>query len=264
MRAAIKTVAILIVALAVGLGVRAVLHHRSTPSTAPPGTGATTTGSAGSGTTAPVEIVPGPGQTFLTGTLTSLQADNAVGPPLTPPFTITIPTRGAGSADMTGVQAGGQNVEIYWYGGQPLPFRGTGTLVIGGGALTVNSGGTTWLLDGAPRALTTGSFFLGSPVAVGTAGLATPEQTESFDANDQSTISTTGNAQIHLPPSSLHITGPGSLTLNGDFQMQTPTATSHVSTVVFGPGDYDVTLTPVSGGDTIKATLQGPVTSAVP
>ncbi len=44
-------------------------------------------------------------------------------------------------------------------------------------------------------------------------------------------------------------------------QMQTPAATTRVQSVTFGPGSYDVTLTPVVGGDTIKATLQGPVSS---
>jgi hypothetical protein len=261
MKRAIGILAVVIVAVAVGLVVRVALHHGSSGGEA--GTTVPSTASGvGATTTSPVEIVPAPGQAFLTGTITSLTSDNAVGPPLTPPFTITIPVRGAGSADMTGVMAGGGNVEIYWYGGQPLPFSGTGTLVIGGGGLAVSASGTTWMLDGAVRSLTTGHFFLGSPVAVGTSGLATPYQTFSFDSGNQSTLVTTGNAQIHQAPADLHITGPGSVTIHGAMQMQTPTATTHVQTVTFGPGNYDITLTPIAGGDTIKATLQGPVSSS--
>jgi hypothetical protein len=251
MRRALGFLAVLIVAVAVGLGVSVAIHHRRSADVTVPPTATTSTGPL-------VELVPGPGQAFVTGTLTSLTADNAVGPPLSPPFTITIPNRGAGSADLTGVQVGGNNVEIYWYGGQPLPFTGTGQLVIGGGGLVVNAAGTNWILDGATRTLTSGHFYLGSPVAVGSAGLATPEQSLSFDAGDRSTIVTTGQAQIHQAPAALHLTGPGSLTLHGTLALQTPTATSQVGTVNFGPGSFDITLTPIAGGDNIKATLQGP------
>ncbi|MGH9126361.1 MAG: hypothetical protein ACRDZ8_16790 [Acidimicrobiales bacterium] len=248
MRAALLSVAVLVVAVAVGLGVAEAVHHQPDR----PTTVSTTT------TTLPAEIVPGANQVFVTGKLTSLSADNAEGPPLTPPFTITIPVRGAGSADLTGVSIDGKPVEISWYGGQPLPVSGGGQLVIGGGRLTVNPAGITWILDGAARTLAPGHYFLGAPVAVGASGLATPEQTASFDAGADSTMLTTGGAQIHLSPAALHITGPGSVMLTGTLQVQSPTATRAAASVTFGPGDYDITLTPTSGGDTINATLQGP------
>ncbi len=269
MRGVLKTFAIFIVAAAAGLGIAVVIHHRSTTGAKPPDGGASTTGPRGSGaggsststTASGVEVVPAAGQVLLTGTVTTLTADNAVGPPLTPPFTITIPVRGQGSADLTGVTAGGQQVEIFWYGGQPLPVSGTGQLVIDGGGLAVNASGITWMLDGAPRSLTTGHFFLGAPVAVGSSGLATPDQTESFDTGGRSTMLTTGNAQVHLKPASLQITGPGSVTIDGNLQVQTDNGTRTVPSVVFGPGSYDISLTPTASGDTIQATLQGPLST---
>jgi hypothetical protein len=205
--------------------------------------------------------VPAAGQAFVTGTLTSLSADNAVGAPLQPPFTITIASRGQGNADITGVSVAGQDVEIFWYGGQPLPVSGTGGLAIDGGPVKVDGTGITWMLDGAPRSLTTGHFNLGAPVAVGTSGLATPRQSIAFDAGDRSTIETTGKAQVHQAPAAVHLTGPGSVTLHGDFQVQTATATRRAQAVVFGPGSYSVDLTPSGGADTINATLQGPVSA---
>ena len=156
-------------------------------------------------TAPPVDIVPAAGQTFVTGSVTSLTADNAVGPALQPPFTITIPSRGQGSADITGVSVAGKSVEIYWYGGQPLPVSGTGQLAIDGGALTVDASGLTWVLDGAPRSLTSGHFGLGAPVAVGTGGLAEPHQSIAFDAGATSTVQTTGKAQVHLAPTAVHL-----------------------------------------------------------
>jgi hypothetical protein len=255
MRRVLGALAILIAAVAVGLGVGVVLHHRSSGS----GSGSSGGGATGSTTTLAPEIVPAPGQTLLTGTVTTLTATNAVGPALTPPFTLTIPVRGAGSADITGAQVGGSNVEIYWYGGQPLPFSGTGQLAINGGAVSINASGTTWMLDGATRSLTPGHFFLGSPVAVGTSGLATPEQSLAFDTGSDATMITSGGAQIHQAPAALSLTGPGSVNLQGTFQMQTDTATRSVHTVVFGPGSFDIALTPIAEGDTIKATLQGAI-----
>ena len=257
MRRVLAGLAILIVAVAVGLVISEAIHHRSSGS--PASSGSSPSDGGGSTTTLAPEIVPAPGQALLTGTVTSLSADNAVGPALTPPFTITIPVRGAGSADITGAQVGGQDVEIYWYGGQPLPVRGTGQLEINGAAVAIDASGTTWMLDGAARSLAPGTYFMASPVAYGTSGLANPVQTLSFSTGDQATMVTTGGAQIHQAPASLHLEGPGSVSLQGTFQMQTDTGTRAVHTVDFGPGSYDIDLTPIAGGDTIKATLQGAI-----
>jgi hypothetical protein len=255
MKQLLAAVAVLVVSAAVGLGISVAVHHNR--AAGPTGT----TGTTGSTTTLAPEIVPAAGQTFLTGTMTSFSADNAVGAPLKPPFTITIPSRGQGNADITGVTVGAQNVEIFWYGGQPLPVSGTGTLAIDGGAVRVDASGITWMLDGAPRSLTSGHFNLGAPVAVGAGGLATPHQSIAFDAGDRSTVETSGHAQVHLSPVALHLAGPGSVTFAGDFQMQTAGGTRRVSTVAFGPGSYSVDLTPTASGDTVHATLQGPVTA---
>jgi hypothetical protein len=256
MRGALKTVVIVVVAVAVGVGIDLAIRQRRAGDSPSLGSGPTTTA-----TLAP-QIVPGANQTFISGTITSLSSSNAEGPALTPPFTITIPVRGQGSADLTGVSVGGHSVEIYWYGGQPLPVSGTGQLMISGGTVSVNASGITWVLDGAARTLTPGHYHLGAPVAVGTSGIATPEQNISFDAGADSTMETTGHAQVHLAPADLHLTGPGSLTMAGTLQVQTPAATRPAGSVTFGPGAYDVTLTPTTGGDTIKATLQGPVTAS--
>ena len=257
MRAFLAFVAVVIAAVAVGLGLTVALHHRSTNG----GAAAGPTGSAPApeSTTVPIDIVPGAGQTFVSGTASSFSSDNAVGPPLAPPFTITIPSRGQGSADITGVLVGGKDVEIYWYGGQPLPVSGTGQLAVDGGPLSVDPSGATWMLDGPPRSLTAGHFILGAPVAVGSGVLAQPHQSIAFDAGDRSTLQTTGHARVHQPPTGLHLTGPGSVAIHGDLQVQTAAGTRHVQSVTFGPGSYDVHLAPVAAGDTITGTLQGPV-----
>ncbi|MDP9072860.1 MAG: hypothetical protein M3N98_01575 [Actinomycetota bacterium] len=211
-----------------------------------------------------VEIVPGPDQAFVTGTLASLSADNATAPPLRPPFTITTPARGQGNGSITGVQVGGRDFAISWYEGQPLPVSGTGQLDLAGAPVAVTAAGITWTLDGAPRALTAGHFSLGAPVAAGSSGLATPyDGGIAFDAGVRATLTTTGMASVHLAPAAIHLEGPGRhVTLQGQFQVRTAAGTRQAQSITFGPGSYSIDLAPASGGYSIRGTLQGPTSAA--
>ncbi len=209
-----------------------------------------------------VDVVPRADQTFVTGSLTSLSADNAAAPALQPPFIISLGTRGQTHADITGVLVAGKNSQIFWYGGQPLPVRGTGTLDLSGAPVAIAAGGITWVLDGPPRSLTAGHFVLGAPVAVGTTGLAEPHDNVAFDAGAKSTIQTVGNATVHLPPAPIHLAGPGKLTLAGDLGTRTANARRTVKSITFGPGSYSIDLTPSGAGYSINGTIQGPVTFA--
>lgn len=204
-------------------------------------------------------LTPRPGQALVQGTLSSLTADNAEAPPVQPPFVITVANRGQGGATFRGVQVHGQTVAISWYGGQPLPLSGTGDLDLAGAPVSVDAAGVTFDLDGATRALTPGHYSLGAPVAVGTSGLATPMDSVSFDAGATGTVETSGGAIVHLGPAPLHLEGPGRVTLRGQLALRTPDRTRTVTTLAFGPGDYQIDLAPVSGGYRIKAILQGPL-----
>lgn len=251
MRRGLGIVVVVVLAVGAGLGIDAVARHRHS-------NGAASTTTSGPATTASPEVVPGSGQTFLTGTITSLRADNAVAPPLATPFTITIPVRGAGSASITGgVVVAGKPVAISWYGGQPLPVSGNGSLAIDGGPVSIDASGITWQLDGAPRALAAGQYHLGAPVAVGTSGLATPYQSVSFEASAGTTILTKGGAQIHLPPASVVLSGPGMVVVAGDLQLHTATATRTATSASFGRGSYSINLKPAPGGFVVQAVMQG-------
>jgi hypothetical protein len=204
-------------------------------------------------------LAPRAGQALVEGTVSSLSADNAQAPPLQPPFLITVPNRGHGGATFREVQVGGQTVAISWYAGQPLPVSGAGGLDLAGAPVSADGTGVTWSLDGALRAVIPGHYHLGAPVGVGASGLATPMDSVSFDAGASATLETSGGANIHFGPSPLHLEGPGRLTLKGQFALRTPDKTLSVAMVDFGPGDYQVDLTPASGGYHISAILQGPL-----
>jgi hypothetical protein len=248
-----------LVACLLGAGAATIaVHHpsgprRATPASAPTGASTTALSDATFG------LTPRPGQALLKGTLTGLLADNAEAPPLQPPFVITVPNRGQGGATFRGVQVHGQTVAISWYGGQPLPLSGTGGLDLAGAPVTVDAGGVTWNLDGATRGLTPGHYSLGAPIAVGAAGLATPMDSVSFEAGPTGTVETSGGANVHVGPTPLRLEGPGRVTLRGQFALRTPDRTRTVTTLAFGPGDYQIDLAPVSGGYRINAILQGPL-----
>jgi hypothetical protein len=247
-----------IAALAV-LGALAALGHDRARSGGGPTTARSTTSPAGPTKTGPV-LVPAPGQALVQGPLASLHADNANGRPLPTPITITIPNRGQGGANITGVTVAGQSMAISWYGGQPLPVSGGAGIDLAGAPVTVGAGGITWDLDGAPRAILPGHYFLGAPVAVGSRGLATPRDSISFDAGAKATITTSGHAVVHLPVAAVHIDGPGRVTLQGDFEVRTSAGSRRATRIEFGPGSYAIDVSPAPGGLVINATLQGPVT----
>jgi hypothetical protein len=244
-------------AAAVDVGVR---HGRNMHAVSPPVLPSTQPSSGPATTTTLELVVPGAGQTLVRGRLTSLSADNAVATPLVPPFTITMPRRGAGGAHFIGVSSGGRSVAIAWFGGQPLPVSGTGNLDLSGAPVTIGGNGITWMLDGPARGIGRGRYFLGAPVAAGPGGLATAYDTYSFDAGDNSILQTNGNAMIRQAPHTIELTGPGHLSLTGDFLVRTPNGRRQVANITFAGGLFRIDLKPVAQGYTIDATLQGVAT----
>ncbi len=207
---------------------------------------------------------PAPSDRFeVTGTLSELSADRAVGDPVPPPFTITVAERGVGGAEIAGATVGGQPVQINWDAGRPLPVSGRGGgLDLGAAPITVRGSAVRWSLDGAARTLLPGPYSLGSSVAVGSGGLAKPVDSLAFIAGNDAALSTRGGAAIDLPAGRLRVEGrEGSLTLTGRLELASSTATRSVTKVAFGPGVYEVTLTPVGAGFDVLARLAGRVTA---
>ena len=226
----------------------------TTPTTAPPRPVVTTT------TTTPLA----PGQTVVSGTVSSISAAGATGPPLATPLLITIPVRGQGSAYIYNADVGGHQGEtIYWYGGQPLSILGAGgALVPGRINVTVDSSGSTWYLDGAERKWAPAAYQVNTPVAVGSTGLANAEPSADFTAGPTTVLASRGGATIHRPATALHLTGPGAVQIQGRLRVRTRSGTTSASTLDLASGsDYVIDLTPGAGGLTIQATLQGRVST---
>ena len=197
--------------------------------------------------------------TTVTGTVTLVDAAGAEAPALTTPLEITVPARGQGSATFFDVDVGGRPSTIAWQAGEPLGLIGHGAILPGRADVVVDTGGATWSLDGARRALAPGSYRAAAPVAVGQSGLAQAENGADFTAGAGSVVETSGGATVHRPPSALHLAGSGPLSLAGSLEVGAGAGARSARSLRLSGGSYVVDLTPQGGRLTVRATLSGPV-----
>lgn len=209
--------------------------------------------------TTPSGPVPGPGQAFLTGTVDTLTAEGAQGPPLATPFTFTSPERGVGRVTIQNALVDGKRTTVAWGGGTPLPITGAGSMDLRSATVDVDITGTTWRVDGAAHALAPGRYRAGASVAVGVGGLAAPQDAVDFTADAMTLVQSTGGVVVKVPPAKLEVTGPGKVTAAGRLQVRNAQASTAAASIRFGEGPYRVTLTPAGGRITVDAVLQGPL-----
>ena len=196
------------------------------------------------------EVLP-EGQAEVEGTLEGFVADDAVGAPLALPVDIE-----RGGATIEGALVDGHRSTIVWDGGGPFRLTGEGTIDLGPAHVEMGMGAVFWTIDGL-RILTPGRYRLDTPVAVGSAGLASPRDTVSFDADEDTTIDTTGGAVVgrSLP---VRLEGPGSVRLDGHFTIRTRDGTVTRTHLEFGPGSF---VLDVARDQTFTAVFNGPLTS---
>jgi hypothetical protein len=189
-----------------------------------------------------VRVLP-EGQAEVTGRLDRLAGTDLVGPPLRQ--TIRIDT-GTATVEVPGRT-------FVWDGGRPFVLEGGG-LDLGPSAVVVERGEARWRLEG-PLALLPGDYRLRTPVAVGEEGLARPVDEAGFTATDDAVLDAPG-ATIVTPAAPLHLEGPGSLVLDGDFELRTRDGSRAATHLEFGPGPLVLDL---AEDGTVTATLKGPL-----
>ncbi len=204
--------------------------------------------------------VPAPGQSFVTGEIESLSADDAQQDPIPTPFTLTALDRGTGKATIEKALVGGKRTDIFWGGGTPLPFDGDGGVDVAGAVVDVGPEGITWTISGGRR-LAPGDYFVGAPVAVGAGALATPRDSVSFTADAQTVLNTTGGVIIQLDPQALEVTGPGRVSARGNLTITDSAGTRSAKAIDFATGPYQVSVDPQGSKLILDATLQGPLTA---
>lgn len=199
------------------------------------------------------EIVLPEGQAVVSGTATTIAVDADVADPVPLPFTVD-----AARATIHGVVVDGARETVVWNGGRPLALTGTGPGIAPApihADLTPDA--VVVALDGAPRPLLAGDYRTTAPVAVGAGGLATPRDGVAFTADAQSTIEATGS--VRTDRRNLRFSGPGSVSATGTFTVRTRAGRRSATKLVFGPGAFELSATPVAGGWALTATVQGPL-----
>jgi hypothetical protein len=189
-----------------------------------------------------VPVLPA-GQAKVTGTFTAIRGTDVVGPPLRGPIVFEHGTATIENAGET----------IVWDGGRPFGMIGGG-LDVGPTSLTVDEHGAHWSVDG-PRTLLPGDYEVHTPVAVGRGGLASPRDSYRFTATDDALLDAPGGV-LTGPAEDLHLTGPGTLALDGTFTVETRDGRRSATHLEFGPGPFEVDL---SADRILRATLQGPL-----
>ncbi len=206
-------------------------------------------------------ILPAAGQSFVTGEIDFLSADDAQTTPIPVPFTLTSVDRGIGKGTIENALVDGKRTTIFWGGGTPLPLSGEGGGVdVNGAVVEVGPAGVTWTISGG-RKLLPGSYFAGAPVAVGITGLGVPRDSVSFTADDRTVLNTTAGVAVILDPQRLEVTGPGRVSARGRLTITDTSGTRTASAIDFAAGPYRVLVTPQGAKIVLDATLQGPLTA---
>lgn len=93
--------------------------------------------------------------------------------------------------------------------------------------------------------------------AVGSGGLATPRDSVTFTAGEETTITTSGRA-VAGRPLPVRLEGPGTFAADGTFRITTRDGTTTATRLEFGPGPFVVD---VADDGTFAAVFNGPLTS---
>jgi hypothetical protein len=213
--------------------------------TVAPGTGEPTT------TVAPPTVVPGPGQVRVAGRVSAVRLDGAVLEPreVATPLTI-VSDRGFGNGgELTGVEIDGEAGSIVWDGGRPFILSSGSALVVGPVAVQAAPEGLRLLLGGSAHALTPGSYRLDTPVAVGSAGIATPRDTVTFVATEHSLFEPRGDAALVVGfDAPRRFTGPGRVQLEGELALTDSTGAHRAASFLSEQAAFDLTFTPTGDG----------------
>ncbi len=214
------------------------------------------------------QLVPGPGQVFVRGTVTTVLIADAVLQPreMPAPFTISSERGFGNGGELTSVEVDGQPSTIVWDGGTPFVLSSGGSLVLDPVALVLANGGLQAVLGQGNHALTPGTYQLDTSVAVGTEGVATPRDGVTFEAVDGTLFEARGDASILFGPDApRRFIGPGEVLLAGTLDITDDDGTRTVGDLVAELAAFDLTFTPDGTGVwTVEGVIDQPAEPTLP
>lgn len=200
------------------------------------------------------------GAARISGTVMLVHAEPAELDPVPMPLEIVTRERSASAgASFEGVTIEGAPGSIAWDAGRPLEIEGDGgALALDPIVVDVTTDGIVVSLDGT-HGFVAGSYEITTLVAVGTAGIAEPVDSVTFEAAEGATVTFRGGATTTLATRPLTMRGPGAVVLQGALAVETASGTTEAARVDFASAPFEITLTPTEGGYAIDAILQGSV-----
>ena len=198
------------------------------------------------------------GQAKIRGTARTVAADAERVPIVPPPLTIDVPAWGRAAARSNGPWSRATRWRSCWDGGRPLAISGGAGLGLDTGPAHIESGanGLRIALDGAPAS--PGTYRIRTTVAVGAAG-GLPQDSVDFESTSETASATHGGATVGAPPGPSTSRDRARYRWKARSTVETREGTRHVATVIFGPGSFLLSLSPVTGGWDVNATVQGPL-----
>ena len=215
------------------------------------------------GDTATDVVAPAAGEVAVSGTVTAVHLEGAVLDPRTvlTPLTL-VSERGFGNGgEITGVTIAGKDSAIVWDGGRPFVLSSGPGLVLGAVTADLATDGVRLTLGDDGHSLAPGTYRLNTPVAVGSAGIATSRDAVSFEAGPEATFEASGDTALVLGPTGPHrLLGPGRVHLEGRLTVTDSTGARRSATAFdLDEGAFDLLLTPAAGGGwTVSATTDAP------
>lgn len=202
------------------------------------------------------------GQIEVTGTLTSLRLHGATLDPreILTPLTITSERGFGNGATLTRVDVDGTESSIVWDGGRPFVLSGDGGLIADPVVVDLAPDGLRFLLGGSTHRLVPGEYQLDTPVAVGTAGVATPRDSVAFTATDHTHLEGRGDAALVVGLSQpQRLRGPGRVEIEGALELTDAAGVRSTNALVMDLAAFDLTVSD-DGGGTIS--IRGIVSSS--
>ena len=195
----------------------------------------TTTTAAASTTTATAP--PRSDQLRFSGVVRTATIDGVIGEPVALPITLEPSERGGGNgAELTGVLVDGAPASIVWDGGVPFALDGDGLFAPDPTLFRIVDG-TRFevVLDQRVHGLLAGNYVVDTPVAVGADGVAAPRDRVDFVVEGEASIAIRGEVRLTLGTGA-ELLGPGSASLEGDFEYETADGTGFASSLSVAPG----------------------------
>jgi len=200
---------------------------------------------------------PAAGQVRVNGTITALHLEGALPEPrlVSTPLTL-VSERGFGNGgEVTGVQISGRDSEVVWDGGRPFLLSSGPGLELDPVEVDLVPEGLRLALGGGIHAFAPGEYRLNTPVAVGSAGIATAQDAVTFEAGTDALLAASGDTALVLGPTGPHrLVGPGLVHLEGDLTILDEDGTSRVTSLDLADGVFDLVLTPTPTGWTVSGT----------